>query len=118
MHTIQLALGNVVKELDDVDKRLLVVTDGDAAYGEGGYMGEYGAAADEFAGMTLGGGEESLLGGSEAVGAVPKETKLDAGAQEFVPGASTTTKDMDARAPEFVPQGIKVAPPPGLGDEE
>ena len=36
--------------------------------------------------------------------------KLDAGAQEFVPGAAAAgvpSKDMDARAPEFVPQGIK-----------
>lgn len=122
MHTIQLALGNVVKELDDVDKRLAVLTDGETdprLYTEGGYMGEYGAT-DDFAAMTLG-GEESLLGsGQEAVGAVAKETKLDAGAQEFVPGATANvpSKDMDARAPEFVPQGIKVSPPPGLGDEE
>jgi hypothetical protein len=115
MHTIQLALGNVVKELDDVDKRLAVVTDGD--YGEG-YMGEYGAT-EGFAAMSLG-GEENLLGAAEAV--TVKETKLDAGAQEFVPGASVPTKDMNAKAPEFVPQGIKVstppAPPPGLGDAE
>ena len=35
---------------------------------------------------------------------------MDAGAQEFVPGASASvpSKDMDAGAPEFVPQGIKV----------
>jgi len=121
MHTIQLALGNVVKELDDVDKRLAVVTDGGDGYAEGGYMGEYGAAGD-FAAMTIG-GEDNLLGaGQEAVEAMttPKETKLDAGAQEFVPGASASvpSKDMDAGAPEFVPQGIKVSPPPGLGGDE
>jgi hypothetical protein len=114
MHTIQLALGNVVKELDDVDKRLAVVTDGEAdpsLYTEGAYMGDYGAT-EEFAAMNLG-------VGAEAVGAVAKETKLDAGAQEFVPGAaSAPSKDMDARAPEFVPQGIKVSPPPGLGGDE
>jgi hypothetical protein len=120
MHTIQLALGNVVKELDDVDKRLAVVTDGEPdprLYAEGGYMGEY-SATDDFAAMALS-GEEGLLGSAEAVG-VAKETKLDAGAQEFVPGtaAGVSSKEMDSRAPEFVPQGIKVAPPPGLGGDE
>merc|ERR1719231_1838668 len=44
MHTIQLALGNVVKELEDVDKRLTVVSNGgehtDASlYTEGAYLG-------------------------------------------------------------------------------
>jgi len=114
MHTIQLALGNVVKELDDVDKRLLVVTDGESdprLYSEGGYMGDY-SATEDFGAMTLGGDE-----GGEAAG-VAKETKLDAGAQEFVPGAATASKDMDAGAPVFVPQGMKVAPPPGLGGDE
>jgi hypothetical protein len=131
MHTIQLALGNVVKELEDVDKRLAIVGSGEE-YAAAGYGEEYRSEAfsmmqDPLAALANSGrSPEAAALGQKAAAAVAKvagkkESKqLDAGAQEFVPalptGAATDTSPvLDALAPEFVPGGVvPPAPPPGI----
>jgi hypothetical protein len=123
MHTIQLALNNVLKELEDVDKRVQVVQEtpemlGRAGQMELGYDGEYAAEGFSF-GMDgiphLDGRSAAATAAAEkAVAAVQAKAKagdkkkLDAAAPVFIPPLREGEK-LDAAAPEFVPGGLTAA---------